>query len=450
MDKIKHIGEPVLTPETEDWGGKATNLLMLSRFTNVPPGFIVNADGYDEFVQQSEIQGLEWIDDEGDVDLNWIQKNQGREEIELSEIQETTQDVFLNNELPSNYEPVIEDALMGYGPEFFTRSSAVNEDGDDSSGAGRLESFGPLEPENVLEGVKRVYASPFDEKAINYLQENNLDSFGGVAVVVQEAIDPEFGGVMYTSDPNGDPNDVYIEVNETPWQVVDDDVRGIVHVDSDDIPSGRSEGGSFRYKANKGDGEPLMSDSDTMMVAGTGIDIQEMYDSPMDVEFAKDSETGEIYMLQGRSITVDGYDQPEFDIPGDIRDIAQDDVLAQTGIVRNSGILDAPAVVVDDADTASYFEVEGELEEHNDRYDQGYVLATPVMNEDIENRTGNAVGLVASDGGKTSHASTVADENGLLYMGALESEPQDYLEHGDPLYMAVNGHEGILARGETR
>jgi phosphoenolpyruvate synthase/pyruvate phosphate dikinase len=175
-----------------------------------------------------------------------------------------------------------------------------------------------------------------------------------------------------------------------------------------------------------------------------------MYDSPMDVEFVKDSETGEIYMLQGRSITVDGYDQPEFDIPGDIRDIAQDDVLAQTGIVRNSGILDAPAVVVDDADTASYFEVEGELGEHNDRHDQGYVLVTPVMNEDIENRTGNAVGLVASDGGKTSHASTVADENGLLYMGALESEPQDYLEHGDPLYMAVNGHEGILARGETR
>jgi pyruvate,water dikinase len=186
-----------------------------------------------------------------------------------------------------------------------------------------------------------------------------------------------------------------------------------------------------------------------MMVAGTGIDIQEMYDTPMDVEFAKDAETGEIYVLQGRPITVDGYNQPEFDIPGDIRDIAQDDVLAQTDIVRNSGILEAPAVVVDEADTASRFEVEGELEAQNDRYNQGYVLVTRVMNEEIENRTDNAAGLVASDGGKTSHASTVADENGLLYMGALESDPQEYLEHGDSVYMAVNGHEGLVAEGET-
>ncbi|MFQ3308637.1 MAG: hypothetical protein ACI977_000880, partial [Candidatus Nanohaloarchaea archaeon] len=48
-DRIKHIGKPVLTPETTDWGGKGANLLELAQFENVPKGFVVNAEAYDRF-----------------------------------------------------------------------------------------------------------------------------------------------------------------------------------------------------------------------------------------------------------------------------------------------------------------------------------------------------------------------------------------------------------------
>lgn len=460
-DRTKHIGVPVLTPDVENWGGKGANLLELAQFNNVPPGFIVNADPWRKYAEQPEIQGLEWIDSDGDVDLSWIQTNRQRGDITLSEIQDTTQEVFLNNQIPSNYEAEIDEALQGYEPEFFTRSSAVNEDGEDNSGAGRLESFGPFTTtDEVLDGTKKVYSSAFDEKALNYLVENGMDSFGGVAVVVQEAVDPAFGGVIYSSDPNGDPDDVYMEVNETPWQVVDDDVRDIIHVNKGDIPQGRRASGNYRHKNNKKPGEePLPDAEDIMEVAGVASDIEDIYDLPMDIEFAYDQQEGELYILQGRPITVDGYDQPEFEIPDEIRDISRDERLAETGIVRNAGILkDTPAVVVRDTDPGGidqtqpidpeYGDIENELNDYNQQFDDGYVLVTNVMNEDIENLTGNAEGLVASDGGKTSHASTVADENGLLYMGALETQPQDKLEHGDEVYMAVNGHKGVLARGE--
>lgn len=446
-DKLKHIGKPVLTPQVDEWGGKGANLLELAQFNNVPAGFIISSDAYNQFTDQQEIQNLEWMED-SDVDLEWIETHP---DTTLEEIQNTTQDVFLNNSLPAEYRDEITSAVHQYNGGMFTRSSAVNEDSAENSGAGRLESFGPFEEtKQILDGTKQVFASAFDEKAIKYLVENNMDSFGGVSVVVQEAIDPEFGGVIYSSDPNGNPNQVYMEVNETPWQVVEDDVRDIIQVDKDDIPQGRSAPGEYQHKNNEGtDAEPLPDADQIMEAAGIATEIESIYDSPMDIEFAY-GQNGEMYILQGRPITVEGYGQPDFNIPDDIRDIAEEDILAQTGIVRNSGILeDVPAVVVDDADSGGGFQTEGNLREHNNEYSDGYVVVTPVMNEDIENQTGNAVGLVASDGGKTSHASTVADENGLLYMGALETQPQDYLEHGDPVYMAVNGHEGILTRGDN-
>lgn len=447
VDRIKHIGEPVLTPEVENWGGKGANLMELAQFNNVPEGFVVNAEAYEQFTDQQEIQNLEWVED-GDIDIAWIHDNP---ETSLEEIQNTTQDVFLNNALPTEYQEAITTAAQQYEGGMFTRSSAVNEDGEENSGAGRLESFGPMEGTNeILDGTKNVFASAFDEKAVNYLIENDMSSFGGVAVVVQEAVNPSFGGVMYSSDPNGNPSNVYMEVNKTPWQVVDDDIRDIIHVDKDDIPQGRRAAGNYRHKNNEEPGEePLPDAEDIMEAAGVASDIEDIYDSPMDIEFAYDQEEGELYILQGRPITVDGYDQPDFEIPGEIRDLDSEETLAETAIVRNSGILeDVPAVVVDEADSAGAYTTEGNLTEYNNRFSEGYVVVTPVMNENIENRTENAVGLVASDGGKTSHASTVADENGMLYMGALESQPQNHLEHGDEVYMAVNGHEGVFARGE--
>lgn len=447
-DRIKHIGKPVLTPDTSDWGGKGSNLLELAQFNNVPEGFVISSKAYEQFTDQQEIQNLEWIDD-GDLDQEWIRDNQNTS---LEEIQNTTQDVFLNNDLPYSFREEINSAIQQYEGAMFARSSAVNEDGDENSGAGRLESFGPLQgTSEIIDGTKKVFASAFDEKAINYLQENGMSTFGGVAVVVQEAVDPAFGGVIYSSDPNGNPNDVYMEVNETPNQVVDDDIRDIIHVSKDEIPQGRRAPGNFRHKNNEEPGEdPLAEAADIMEAAGVASDIEEIYDSPMDIEFAFDQKKGELYILQGRPITVDGYDQPEFDIPDDIRDLNPDEILAETEIVRNAGILeDVPAVVVDEAETGGDYRTQGNLIDYNERFSDGYVIVTPVMNEKIENRTDNAVGLVASDGGKTSHASTVADENGMLYMGVLESRPENQLEHGDEVYMAVNGHEGLFARGEN-
>ncbi|WEL19664.1 PEP/pyruvate-binding domain-containing protein [Candidatus Nanohalococcus occultus] len=479
MKEVKHIGDPVLTPSTEDWGGKGANLLELAQFNNVPPGFIVNADGYDEFVQQSEIQGLEWIDNDGDVDLDWIQTNRQRGDVTLSEIQDTTQEIFLNNQIPSNYEAEIDEALQDYEPEFFTRSSAVNEDGEDNSGAGRLESFGPISnnggviaseeflsgdirysnaKNGVFKGIKAVYSTAFSETALNYLLDNDMESFGGVAVPVQEAIDTASGGVIFSAHPNGDPQNVYMELCETPGDAVEDGERERIEVEMDrpESPRAEAEATEMDHK-NKYPFESvsIISESQVEDLAEKAANIQSTYDSPMDIEAAYDNE-GNLWVLQGRPITVDGYDQPAFDMPGDIEP-PTNETLAETETVANHGILEAPALVVRDTDPdglydtdpvdEQYRDVRNEIREYDSEFSDGYILVTNIMSNEIQNLTENMEAIVGSDSGRSCHATTVAAEEGTMYMGALETDIEESLEHGDPLYMAVNGHEGELYDG---
>lgn len=477
MEGVKHIGDPVLAPPTEDWGGKGANLLELEQFNNVPPGFIVNANAYDEFIQQPEIQGLEWIGDDGDVDLSWIQDN--RDNTPLSEIQDTTQDVFLDNKIPSEYEAEINEALQIYEPEFFTRSSAINEDGENNSGAGRLESFGPISGDGgvladedflsedirysnarggVIKGIKAVYSTAFSETALNYLVQNNMEGFGGVAVPVQEAIETVSGGVIFSSNPNGDPENVFMELSNSPGDVVEDGEREQIEVEmSRPQDPGEDPQVTDIYNPSKGSFEPnsLVSEREVEGLAEMAASMQLTYNSPMDIEAAYDHE-GKLWVLQGRPITVDGYDQPEFDIPGEI-DPPTDGALAETQTVANHGILEAPALVVRNTDSGGlsdtvpvkdqYRDVRDEIREYDSEFSDGYILVTNVMNNDIQNLTENMEGIVGSDSGRSCHATTVAAEEGMVYMGALERDVEESLEHGDPLYMAVNGHEGKLYEG---
>jgi phosphoenolpyruvate synthase/pyruvate phosphate dikinase len=483
-DRTKHIGVPVLTPDVENWGGKGANLVELGQAWNVPPGFIVNADAWRKYAEQPEIQGLKWINEDGDVDLDWIQKHRNRGDITLSEIQDTTQDVFLNNPIPAPYEQAIDEALQGYEPEFFTRSSAVNEDGENNSGAGRLESFGPISDnggvisneeflsedirysdahDGVLKGIKAVYSTAFSETALNYLMENDMESFGGVAVPVQEAIDTASGGVIYSSHPNGDPQNVYMELCETPGDAVEDGERERIEVEMDrpEDPEAEAEATDIDHK-NKHPFESvsIISESQVEDLAEKAANIQSTYDSPMDIEAAYDRE-GNLWILQGRPITVDGYDQPAFDMPEDIEP-PTDETLAETETVANHGILEAPALVVRDTDPDGlydtnpvddqYNDVRSEIRDYDSEFSDGYILVTNIMSNEIQNLTENMEAIVGSDSGRSCHATTVAAEEGTLYMGALETDVEETLEHGDPLYMAVNGHEGELyeAQNNTR
>jgi phosphoenolpyruvate synthase/pyruvate phosphate dikinase len=254
-----------------------------------------------------------------------------------------------------------------------------------------------------------------------------------------------------------------MELCETPGDAVEDGERERIEVEMDrpEDPEAEAEATDIDHK-NKHPFESvsIISESQVEDLAEKAANIQSTYDSPMDIEAAYDRE-GNLWILQGRPITVDGYDQPAFDMPEDIEP-PTDETLAETETVANHGILEAPALVVRDTDPDGlydtnpvddqYNDVRSEIRDYDSEFSDGYILVTNIMSNEIQNLTENMEAIVGSDSGRSCHATTVAAEEGTLYMGALETDVEETLEHGDPLYMAVNGHEGELyeAQNNTR
>ena len=475
MKEVRHLppeGSPFPMPSTKELGGKGANLFDLAQVfgDSVPSGFVVTADGYNEFVQQSEIQGLEWVEEDGVVDLDWIQSNRQRGDVTLSEIQDTTEDVFLNNQMPSNYEAAIDEALQGYEPEFFTRSSAVNEDGNNNSGAGRLESYGPFtNTEEVLEGTRKVYSSAFSETALGYLLNNDLDSFGGVAVPVQEKAETDFGGVTYTSRGG----EIHIEVSHSPSDIVEGEKDGIIRVDRDDIPS-INEGEPLESQIedasledyeflNQGELEP--SNDEILRLAMTGLYLEDTAApgderSPRDIEYGFNEENG-FMLLQSRPDTnATPVSEKPFELDEFLRgyDLPEEDIFDRNRMTINAGVYQGPALVLEDAGPREDYTVKGDenlRRLHSEL--ENYVLVTPHYNDDIHNvlfdnydpenlEDEKMSGVVASASGLGCHASAVVGES-LPYMAGVEQNPpEETLENGDNVLLATDSQEAIFAR----
>ncbi|MFL0277919.1 PEP/pyruvate-binding domain-containing protein [Mycobacterium sp. SMC-19] len=177
------------------------------------------------------------------------------------------------------------------------RSSAVAEDGVDASHAGIYETVLNVRgAAQVLAAVAHCWASASSARARRYRDARELESTGGMAVVVQRQIVPACGGVAFTADPlNGDTDRLVIEFAlgsggdvvdglVTPARiVVDKSTLGIVEV----VPSASA---------------PSLSDNRIRDIADCALRIDRWYGSPQDIEWAFD-EQGQIWILQARPIT---------------------------------------------------------------------------------------------------------------------------------------------------
>lgn len=173
---------------------------------------------------------------------------------------------------------------------FAVRSSAVAEDSANTSFAGQLETFLNVGPEDLPLYVRRCFASCFSERVAAYRCRLGLDGASPMAVIVQEMVEPDFAGVMFTVDPlHGD--DMAVEI-----------VEGL----ADKLVSGVVTPGSYRIAradlAVKVDHEAVPIPPGLLrQVAETGLRIENLYGSPQDVEFAVRGQA--IHLLQSRPIT---------------------------------------------------------------------------------------------------------------------------------------------------
>lgn len=172
-------------------GGKGQNLfLMEGQGVTVPSWCCVPSDVYTENFESIKSEVLDILKE---VDLTNLEK--------IKTISLEIENLFLKLEVKKELLNALKSKFDGV-KYFAVRSSAVGEDGLDNSFAGQLSTYLFVKPESIAEKIKKCWASGFSERVIQYNALNNRDYESlKVAVIIQEMIDSEKSGVLFTVNP---------------------------------------------------------------------------------------------------------------------------------------------------------------------------------------------------------------------------------------------------------
>ncbi|QFY07342.1 pyruvate, phosphate dikinase [Nonomuraea phyllanthi] len=275
-------------------GGKGASLARLVRAgLPVPGGFHVTTEAYRTFVAafRGEI-------DAGDP--------------------ERTAELFARHEMPGAVAEEILRAYRALGEEVAVavRSSATAEDLPEMSFAGQQDTYLNVRGDGLLDAVRRCWASLWNARAIAYRERNGVPHDGvALAVVVQELVDADAAGVMFTADPVTGARDQTV-VNAA-WGLGEAVVGGQVTPDTVVVSGGaviRSQTGDktvMTVRTPTGTEErpvpeelrraPVLDEAQAVELAAIGARVRELYGVPMDVEWARHD--GAFAVLQARPIT---------------------------------------------------------------------------------------------------------------------------------------------------
>lgn len=178
--------------------------------------------------------------------------------------------------------------------KFAVRSSCNAEDGGDAAFAGQFETLLNVERENVPAAVDRVRRSFLSENARQYAQQKGAAiSSADSAVIVQEMIDADYSGVVFSANPLGLLNEIVITVG---YGLGENVVADKIHTTS--YYYNRDDKQYF-YSAQEN--TPILSGKMLSEIVDTALKIRGIFSREMDIEFAVCRET--LYILQARPIT---------------------------------------------------------------------------------------------------------------------------------------------------
>jgi pyruvate, water dikinase len=345
------------------------------------------------------------------------------------------------------------------------RSSATAEDLPDASFAGQQETYlGVRGIDGVLEAVRRCFASLYTDRAMSYREQHGFDH-GSVAlsVGVQRMVRSDVGsaGVLFTVDPEtGFPDVVLIT---SAWGLGESVVAGLVEpdeftvftplLDRDGVvPIVSRTVGAKQLKVVRRDPDAMataseavvrapttederrvlsLGDDDVLVLARWAGAIAEHYGRPMDVEWARDGITGELFIVQARPETVQsqhaGLTQRTYRLTG------IGPVLLE-GLAVGERIGSGRVRVLTDPLAANDF-------------DDGDVLVTTITDPDWVPVMRKASAIVTEAGGRTSHAAIVSRELGLpAVLGARGAT--ELLSDGDEVTVScAQGERGLVYAG---
>ncbi len=411
-------------------GGKNASLgEMISQIptgVKVPTGFATTAHAFREFLKH------EGLDAKIADRLETLNTDDVRA---LAKAGEEIRHWIESQPFPANLEQSIRDAFVTLSAgqasaSFAVRSSATAEDLPDASFAGQQETFlNVVGIEQVLEKVKEVFASLYNDRAISYrvhkgFAHANVALSAGIQRMVRS--DTGSAGVMFTLDTESGFTDVVFITSS--YGLGETVVQGAVNPDEFYVHKPMLEAGkkavirrnlgskliqmcfaSEQERASSGKlvttidvptelrNRYSLSDQDVEQLAHYAVIIEKHYGRPMDIEWGKDGIDGQLYILQARPETVKSQsaDQTEhrFKLIGKSQVLAQGRAIGQkigTGPVRL---------------VHSISEM--------DQVQEGDVLVTDMTDPNWEPVMKKASAIVTNRGGRTCHAAIIARELGI-------------------------------------
>ncbi|MGO9450402.1 MAG: phosphoenolpyruvate synthase [Candidatus Binataceae bacterium] len=306
------------------------------------------------------------------------------------------------------------------------RSSATAEDLPEASFAGQQESFLNIRGDkNLLDAIRRCFASLFTDRAIVYRENHGFDHMKvGLSVGVQRMVHSDRGsaGVMFSIDTEtGFPNTVLISAS---WGLGEAVVQGIVEPDeyvvfkpllqqkglspileralgakAKKIVYGEKGRKTTRTVRTSKDERArfVLEVEDILTLAKWAVAIESHYARPMDMEWAKDGETGELFIVQARPETVQSRREA-----GSLKTYT----LKQKGERLLTGLAIGDAIAVG---TVCRLKSPAEISKFMD----GAILVTETTDPDWMPITKRAAAIITDHGGRTSHAAIVSRELGL-------------------------------------
>ena len=424
-------------------GGKGANLGELTQVgIPVPPGFVVTAETYEKFMEDSGING-KVMDILDKIDINDTK--------ELQMASEEIKAIITSTPVPDDMSTLILEAYNQLcqkvgedDTDVAIRSSATAEDLPEASFAGQQETYLHVSGnDEVMEYVRKCWASLFEARAIFYREENNFEhSKVFIAVVVQKMANADKAGVMFTANPSTGEDIALIEGS---WGLGEAVVSGDVTPDNYVVDKKTNEVASVTISdkkvmyTNDEDGtsikvdvpdekrnERVLSDDELVELTEMGKRIQAHYGQPMDTEWA--FENGTLFLLQARPITTLGdveLDESNSDDVGD--------VLAR-GLGASPGTASGKVKIINDID---------EL----DKIKDGDIMVTTMTTPDMVPAMRRASGIVTDEGGVTCHASIISRELGIPCVVGTGSATTTLKENSD---VTIDGKKGLVFDGITK
>jgi len=452
-------------------GGKNASLgemyqKLTKKRVKIPNGFAITAFAYHDFTEKAGIK----------KEIKKILKGVDAKNIrQLQDRGRRVRETILAATFPEYLEKAIIDAyrkmerLYGKRCDTAVRSSATAEDLPDASFAGQQETFLNIRGDAVLlDACKRCFASLFTDRAIAYREEKGYDHFSiGLSIAVQKMVRSDVGtsGVMFSIDTeSGFKNAVLINAA---YGLGENVVQGAVNPDEFYIfkPTLKegfkpiltkrlgdkaikmiySEGGAKSPVKNvpvdKNKRKVFcISDDEVLKLAKWATIIEDHYSKeaghfkPMDMEWAKDGVTGDLYIVQARPETVQS--QKDFSILEDYRLIGKRTKLLCSGAPVGTKIASGTANVIHHAEDINKFK-------------KGDVLVTDMTDPDWVPIMKIASAIVTNRGGRTCHAAIVSRELGIPCVVGTNTATKN-IKHGKKVTIACEGEAGNVYEGAIK